>query len=63
LSGPDSLSDVAAQITAEARAIGTVVSPQFSTEELTKLQILASVRNDPQFTDLVNLVHRLYERA
>src|SRR5271166_6239488 len=38
LSGPDSLPDVAAQITAEARAIGTVVSPQFSTEELTKLQ-------------------------
>jgi len=54
LSGPDSLPDVAAQITAEARAIGTVISPRFSTDELTKLQILASARNDPQFTDLVS---------
>jgi dimethylaniline monooxygenase (N-oxide forming) len=63
LSGPDSLPDVAAQITAEARAIGTVVSPQFSTEELTKLQVLALARNDPRFTHLVNLARSSTERA
>jgi dimethylaniline monooxygenase (N-oxide forming) len=59
LSGPGSLPQVAAQIIAEARAIGTVVSPQFSTEELTKLQVLASARNDLRFTDLVNLARSL----
>jgi dimethylaniline monooxygenase (N-oxide forming) len=63
LSGPGSLPDVAAQITAEARAIGTVVSPQFSTEELTKLQVLASARNDPRLTDLVNLARSSSERV
>ena len=63
LSGPGSLTDVAAQITEEARAIGTVLSPQFSNEELTKLQVLASARNDPRFTDLVNLARSSCERA
>jgi dimethylaniline monooxygenase (N-oxide forming) len=54
LCGPDSLPDAAARITAEARALGTVVGPQFSAEELAQLQVLASARNDPQFTEFVN---------
>jgi dimethylaniline monooxygenase (N-oxide forming) len=63
LSGPGSLPDVAAQIIAEARSIGTVPTPQFSNEEFTKLQVLASARNDPRFTDLVNLARSSSESA
>jgi dimethylaniline monooxygenase (N-oxide forming) len=63
LSGPGSLPEVAAQITAEARAIGTVVSPQFSTEEIARLQVLASARNDQRFTDFVNLARSSTEKS
>jgi dimethylaniline monooxygenase (N-oxide forming) len=54
LSGPDNLPDVAAQIAAEAQALRTVVSPQFSAEELSQLGVLAAARKDPRFTDFVN---------
>jgi len=42
LSGPDTLPDAAARIAAEARTLRTVVNPQFSAEELTQLEVLAS---------------------
>jgi dimethylaniline monooxygenase (N-oxide forming) len=54
LSGPDSLPEVAARIGEEARALRTVVSPQFSSEELSQLQALSSTRNDLLFSDFVN---------
>ena len=54
LSGPDSLPEVAARIAVEARAVRTVVSPQFSSEELGQLQALSSARNDLLFSDFVN---------
>jgi dimethylaniline monooxygenase (N-oxide forming) len=54
LNGPDRLPDVADRIAAEARALRTVVSSQFSAEELTQLEVLASARNDPPFTDFVD---------
>jgi dimethylaniline monooxygenase (N-oxide forming) len=54
LSGPDSLPDVAARIGEEARVLRTVVSPQFSSEELSQLQALSSARNDLLFSDFVN---------
>jgi dimethylaniline monooxygenase (N-oxide forming) len=55
LSGPDSLPDIAARISAEARALRTVVSPQFSAEELTQLQDLALARNDPVLSDFIRV--------
>jgi hypothetical protein len=54
LTGPDSLPEVAARIGEEARALRTVVSPQFSSEELNRLQTLSSARNDLLFSDFVN---------
>jgi dimethylaniline monooxygenase (N-oxide forming) len=62
-SGPDSLPDVAARITAEARALRTVVDPRFSVEELTQLEVLAAARKDPRFTDFVNQARSSAERA
>jgi dimethylaniline monooxygenase (N-oxide forming) len=53
LSGPDSLPEVGARISEEARGLRTVVSPQFSSEELSQLQSLSSARNDPVFNDIV----------
>jgi dimethylaniline monooxygenase (N-oxide forming) len=58
LSGPDCLPDIAARIAAEARALRTVVSPEFSAEELTQLANLAAARKDSPFTDFVNRVRR-----
>jgi hypothetical protein len=64
LSGPDGMPEAASRITTEAQALRTVVSPQFSTEELTKLQALALARDDSQFTDFVTRVnHREKSRA
>jgi dimethylaniline monooxygenase (N-oxide forming) len=54
LSGPDSLPDAPGRITADAREVRTVVGSQFSSEELTQLQVLALERNDPLFTDFVS---------
>jgi hypothetical protein len=54
LSGPDKLPEIAARIVEEARALRTVVSPQFSAEELSQLQALSSARNDLLFRDFVN---------
>jgi hypothetical protein len=54
MSGPDSLPDVAARITAEARALGTIAGRKFSAEKLAQFQVLASARNDPRFTEFVN---------
>jgi dimethylaniline monooxygenase (N-oxide forming) len=54
LSGPDSLPKVAVRIAEEARALRTVVRPQFSAEELNQLQALSSARNDRLFSDFVN---------
>jgi hypothetical protein len=58
LSGPDSLPEIAAQITEEARTLRTVVSPEFSSEELTQLETLVAARKDPEFTDFVHRVRR-----
>jgi hypothetical protein len=63
LSGPDSLPDVAARIAEEARALRTIVSPQFSSEELSQLQALSSTRNDRPFSDFVNRARPSGERV
>ena len=54
LSGPDSLPEVGVRIGEEARALRTVLGPEFSSEELSQLQALSSVRNDLLFSDFVN---------
>ena len=41
LSGPDRLEDAGERIAKEAQALGTVVSPKFSSEEMAQLQALA----------------------
>ena len=58
LSGPDSLPEIATQITEEARTLRTVVSPEFSSEELTQLETLVAARKDPEFTDFVHRMRR-----
>ena len=58
LSGPDSLPEIATQITEEARTLRTVVSPEFSSEELTQLETLVAARKDPEFTDFVHRIRR-----
>jgi dimethylaniline monooxygenase (N-oxide forming) len=63
LSGPDTLANVAARITAEARALRTVVNPQFSAEELTQLEVLAAARKDPRFTAFVSQARSSTEGA
>jgi hypothetical protein len=46
LSGPDRLEDAGERIAKEAQALGTVVSPKFSSEEMAQLQALADARRN-----------------
>ena len=56
LSGPDKLVDTEIRIAKEAQAVGTVMNPEFSTEQITQLQALASERKDPEFAKLVEQI-------
>jgi hypothetical protein len=56
VSGPDRLQDVGERIATEAKELGTVVSPRFSTEEAALLQALAVARKDPKFVAFVDRV-------
>jgi dimethylaniline monooxygenase (N-oxide forming) len=56
LSGPDGLPEAAERIRAEARALGTVVSPEFSPEQGAQLQALADARKDAGFTGFVDRI-------
>ena len=56
LSGPDCLQDAGERIPTEARALGTVVSPRFSSEEVAQLQALAAARKDLQFAEFVDWI-------
>jgi hypothetical protein len=59
MSGPDSLPDVGARITAEARALRTVVSSQFSAEELTRL---AGNRFSSIATEIFGLARKITQK-
>jgi dimethylaniline monooxygenase (N-oxide forming) len=59
LSGPDSLPEAGERIGAEAQALGTVVSPEFSGEQVAQLRALAAVRKEVEFTELVDRITRL----
>ena len=54
LTGPDCLPEAAERIRAEGRALGTVVSPEFSPEQGAQLQALAAARKDAGFAGLVD---------
>ncbi|MBV9999714.1 MAG: NAD(P)-binding domain-containing protein [Verrucomicrobia bacterium] len=56
LAGPDRLPEAAERIQAEARALGTVVSPEFSREQVAQLQALAAARKEAGFTGLVDRI-------
>jgi hypothetical protein len=51
--GLDHLPDIEARSAAEARAAGTAVGSAFSSERLSQLQDLATVRKDPEFAEFV----------
>jgi dimethylaniline monooxygenase (N-oxide forming) len=56
LSGPDCLPDAGERITAEAQALGTIVSSTFSSEEVAQLYALAATRKDPNFAEFVDRI-------
>ena len=56
VSGPDRLQDAGERIATEAKALGTVVSPRFSTEEVAQLQALAVARKELKFAEFVDRV-------
>jgi dimethylaniline monooxygenase (N-oxide forming) len=56
LSGPDCLPNAGERITAEAQALGTIVSSTFSSEEVAQLHVLAAVRKDPTFSEFVDRI-------
>ena len=56
LSGPDRLLDASERIATEAKALGTVVSPKFSSEEVAQLQALVTARKDLRFAEFVDLI-------
>src|ERR1700751_318898 len=56
LSGPDRLQDAEERVATEARAIGTVVGPRFSSDEVEQLQALAAARNNLQFAEFVDRI-------
>jgi hypothetical protein len=58
LSGPDCLPNAGERIAAEARALGTVGNPAFSSEEAAQLQALAAARKDSDFSELVKRITR-----
>jgi len=56
LSGPDCLQDAGERIAREARAVGTVVSSKFSSEEVAQLQALAVACKDLKFAEFVDRI-------
>ena len=62
LSGPDCLPNAGERITAEAQALGTIVSSTFSSEEVAQLRALAAARKDPNFRNLWT-ESRIFSRA
>jgi thioredoxin reductase len=56
LSGPDSLPEAGERIEAEAKALGTVVSSEFSAEQVAQLRILAAARKEKAFTEFVDRI-------
>jgi dimethylaniline monooxygenase (N-oxide forming) len=56
LSGPDCLPNAGERITAEALALGTIVSSTFSSEEVAQLHVLAAARKDPTFSEFVDQI-------
>ena len=56
LSGPDCLPNAAERIAAEARALRTVASSTFTSEQVAQLRALAAARNDPDFSEFVDQV-------
>ena len=56
LSGPDCLPNAGERITAEARALGTIVSSTFSSEEVAQVHTLAAARKDPDFSEFVDRI-------
>jgi dimethylaniline monooxygenase (N-oxide forming) len=56
LSGPDCLTNAGERITAEAQALGTIVSSTFSSEEVAQLHALAAIRKDSNFSAFVERI-------
>ena len=56
LSGPDCLPNAGERIAAEARALGTVGSSTFSSEQVAQLQSLAAAGKDPDFAEFVKRI-------
>ena len=56
LSGPDRLLDAGGRIATEARALGTVGTAEFSSEQVAQLQVLAKARKDAEFAQFVNRI-------
>jgi dimethylaniline monooxygenase (N-oxide forming) len=56
LSGPDCLPNAGERITAEAQALGTILSPRFSSEEIAQLHALAAVRKYTNFSEFVDRI-------
>ena len=54
LSGPDCLPNAGERIASEARALGTVVSSTFSSEQVAQLHALAAARKDSNFAEFVD---------
>lgn len=56
LSGPDSLPEAGERIMAEAKALGTVGSSEFSGEQVAQLRTLAAARKEAAFTEFVDRI-------
>jgi hypothetical protein len=56
LSGPDSLPEAGERIESEAKALGTVVSSEFSGEQVAQLRTLAAAREETAFTEFVDRI-------
>jgi dimethylaniline monooxygenase (N-oxide forming) len=56
LSGPDRLLDAGERIATEARALGTVGTAGFSSEQVAQLQARAKARKDSEFAEFVDRI-------
>ncbi|HYY29032.1 MAG TPA: NAD(P)-binding domain-containing protein [Chthoniobacterales bacterium] len=56
LSGPDRLLDAGDRIATEARALGTVVTAGFPSEQVAQLQVLAKARKNSEFAEFVDRI-------
>jgi dimethylaniline monooxygenase (N-oxide forming) len=61
LSGPDRLLDAGERIATEARALGTVRTAGFSSEQVAHLQILTKARKDSEFAEFVDWITKPVE--